>query len=186
MDRLQVALIALIVGWGLSQLTEYIKAKQKTKKLKSAIELELKDLEELLKQREKTAKSSALNYGHNNNYMCSLGAPISTPVLDAFYSEVAASFTHEQRYNIRVFRDHIRAYDSIVEWVEEMPSGGATQNEIVFKLFEAYKQSSFALVYIKEANKVGGREKIADDHESLNKLRETFKELTPKLAFRKS
>ncbi|HDZ9391814.1 TPA: hypothetical protein RUZ63_003028 [Vibrio cholerae] len=186
MDRLQVALIALVVGWGLSQLTEYVKAKRKIKKLKSAIELELQDLEELLEQREKTAKSSALSYGHNNKYTCSLGVPISTPVLDAFYSDVAASFTPEQRYNIRVFRDHIRAYGSIVEWVEEMTSGYATQNEIVFKLFEAYKQASFALVYIKEANKVGGRQKIADDHESLNRLRETFKELTPKLALKGS
>ncbi|HAS6355107.1 TPA: hypothetical protein ACGVB5_004693 [Vibrio vulnificus] len=186
MDRLYVALIALILGWGLSQLTEYVKSKQKTKKLKSAIELELRDLEELLKQRENTAKSSALNYGHNHNYAFSLGAPISTPVLDAFYAEVAASFTNEQRYNIRVFRDHVRAYSCIVEWAEEMGSGYATQNEIVFKLFEAYKQASFALVYIKEVNKVGGREKIADDHESLNKLRESFKELTPKLALKES
>ena len=48
MDKLQVALIALFVGWGLSQLTEYVKTKQKAKKLKSAIELELRDLEELL------------------------------------------------------------------------------------------------------------------------------------------
>ncbi|GIB74198.1 hypothetical protein VCSRO94_2336 [Vibrio cholerae] len=62
MNRLQVALIALVVGWGLSQLTEYVKAKRKIKKLKSAIELELQDLEELLEQREKTAKSSALSY----------------------------------------------------------------------------------------------------------------------------
>ncbi|WP_318461520.1 hypothetical protein [Photobacterium leiognathi] len=184
MNRLQVALIALFVGWVLSQLTEYIKGKRKTTKLKSAIELELNDLEELLKQREKTAKSSALKYGHNGNYAFSIGAPISTPVLDAYYSEVAASFTSEQRYNIRVFRDHIRSYNSIIKWLEETIPAKTTQNETVFKLFEAYKQSSFARVYIKAANKVGGREKIEDDHEDLNNLRETFNHLSAKLAFK--
>lgn len=186
MDRLQVALIALIVGWGLSQLTEVVKSKLKNKKLKKAISLELNDMEELLAERTRTAKKSALNYGHNNNYTCSLGAPISTLVLDAFYSDVADSFTIEQRYNIRVFKDHLRAYNSIIDWIEKNTSGSAKQNEIVFKLFEAYKQTAFAHEYIKAANGQGGREKISDDHDNLNKLRNEFKSLTPKLAFKQS
>lgn len=184
MDRLQVALIALVVGWGLSQLTELMKSKCKIKKLKLAISLELKDLEVLLDERKRTAKKSALEYGHDNKYSYSLGAPVSTPVLDAFYCDVADSFIQEQRYNIRVFRDHIRAYNSIVEWLEKNSSGTATQNEIVFKFFESYKQTAFASVYIKEANKVGGSVKIADDHESLNQLRSEFPDLIEQLAIK--
>jgi hypothetical protein len=184
MDRLQVALIALTVGWGLSQLTEVVKSKLKNQKLKKAISLELKDMEELLAERVRSAKESALTYGHNVNYTCSLGAPISTPVLDAFYSDVADSFIKEQRYNIRVFKDHLRAYNSIIDWVEKNTTGSVKQNEIVFKLFEAYKQTAFAHEYIKAANEHGGREKIGDDHENLNKLRNEFKALTPKLAFK--
>jgi len=184
MDRLQVALIALIVGWALSQLTELLKSKCKIKKLKLAISLELEDLEELLGERSKTAKKSTLAYGHASNFTCSLGAPVSTPVIDNFYSDVADSFTKEQRYNIRVFLDHIRAYNSIVEFIEKNSSGTATQNEIVFKLFEAYKQTAFASIYIHEANKVGGGVKITDDHESLTQLRSSFPELIKKLAIK--
>jgi hypothetical protein len=184
MDRLQVALIALVVGWGLSQLTELIKSKCKIKKLKLAISLELTDLEILLGERNKTAKKSALEYGHDHNYSCSLGAPVSTPVLEAFYCDVADSFTQEQRYNIRVFRDHIRAYNSIVEFIEKNSSGTATQNEIVFKLFEAYKQTAFASIYIHEANKVGGIVKISDDHESLEQLRSELPGLIEQLAIK--
>jgi len=183
-DKLEIALVALLVGWVLSQLTELLKSKCKIKKLKLAISLELKDLEELLGERNKTAKKSALEYGHALNYTCSLGAPVSTPVIDAFYSDVADSFTKEQRYNIRVFRDHIRAYNSIVEFIEKNSSGTATQNEIVFKLFEAYKQTAFASIYIHEANKVGGIVKITDDHESLNQLRSSLPELINKLAIK--
>jgi hypothetical protein len=184
MDRLQVALIALVVGWGLSQLTEVVKSKLKNKRLKRAISLELNDMEELLAERVRSAKESALNYGHNNNYALSLGAPMSTPVLDAFYSDVADIFIKEQRYKIRVFKDHLRAYNSIVDWVENNSSCSATQNEIVFKLFEAYKQTAFAHEYIKAANEQGGREKIGDDHDNLNILRNEFKALTSKLAFK--
>ncbi|MBB1435604.1 hypothetical protein H5186_17475 [Pseudoalteromonas sp. SG41-2] len=184
MDRLQVALIALVVGWGLSQLTELIKSKSKIKKLKLAISTELKDLEILLGERSETAKKSALEYGHNHNYSCSLGAPVSTPVLDAFYCDVADSFTEEQRYNIRVFRDHIRAYNSIVEFIEKNSSGTATQNNIVFKLFEAYKQTAFASIYIHEANKVGGIVKVLDDHENLEQLRSELPGLIDQLAIK--
>lgn len=186
MDRLQVALISLCLGWGLAQLTEFIKNKSKIKKLKKAVSTELSDLEILLTERKSTAKNSALQYGQNGNYSCSLGAPISSPVLDAYYHEVAESFTDEQRYNIRVFRDHVRAYNSIVEWVERLGSKSATQNEVVFKLFEAYKQSAFAHEYIKAANSVGGYQKIGDDHEALEALREDFKKLTPQLAWKSS
>ena len=186
MDRLQVALIALSVGWALSQLTEVIKSKCRINRLKLAISTELKDLEVLLSERMSTAKGASLKYGHDGYYVCSLGAPVSTPVLDAYYYEVAENFSEEQRYNIRVLRDHIRAYSTIVEWVENNTSGKATQNEIVFKLFEAYKQAAFASVFIKAANEVSGKEKIVDEHESLNELRKEFKVLTPQLALRKS
>ncbi|HFQ5440682.1 TPA: hypothetical protein ACGUPU_001707 [Vibrio vulnificus] len=186
MDRLQVALISLCLGWVLAQLTEVVKNKSKEKKLKEAISTELGDLEHLLTERKKTAKRSSLNYGKDSNFTCSLGAPISSPVLDAYYHEVAESFTIEQRYNIRVFRDHVRAYNSIVEWVEKLSSQSATQNEIVFKLFEAYKQSAFAHEYIKAANSVGGYEKIGDDHEALEVLRKELKTLTLQLAWKKS
>ena len=37
-----------------------------------------------------------------------------------------------------------------------------TQNEIVFKLFEAYKKVALASLYIHEANKVGGTVKITN------------------------
>lgn len=184
MDKLQIALISICVGWGLSQLTEIVKWHCKKKKLKSVISDELQELTELLNERSTTAKTSSLAYGHDGKYICSLGAPISTPVIDSFYSEVADRFTRAQRYNIRVLRDQIRAYNSIVEWIERNSSGSATQNEIVFKLFEAYKQTAFAHVYIKAANESGGKEKIGDDHEKLNSLRDTFIELTPKLAFK--
>lgn len=183
MDRLQVALISLFLGWLLAQLTEVIKNKCKIKKLKEAISTELFDLEVLLDERKKTAKKSSLEYGKNSYYLCSLGAPISSPVLDAYYHEVAESFSVEQRYNIRVLRDHIRAYNYIVDWVEKLNSKVVTTNEVVFKLFEAYKQSAFAHEYIKAANNIGGSEKISDDHETLKALREEFKTLSNQLPF---
>ncbi len=184
MDKLEVALIALVIGWGLSQLTELIKSTYKIKKLKLAISLELQDLEILLDESNKTAKKSALEYGHDHKYTYSLSPPISTPVLDAFYCDVADSFTVEQRYNIRVFRDNIRTYNSIVESLEKNSSGTMTQNEIVFKLFEAYKKAAFASLYIHEANKVGGTVKITNDHKAINKLRDELPALSEQLAFK--
>ena len=136
MDRLQVAIVALLTGWVLSQLTELLKSKWRVNKLKKAIELELEDIEKLLSERVDSAKKTSLNYGHNDNFIYSVAVPISTPVLDAFYSEVADKFTEAQRYNLRVFRDQLNSYKSNLEWLEKCKTLEATQNEIVFKLFE--------------------------------------------------
>ncbi|MBU2970447.1 hypothetical protein KO527_13925 [Pseudoalteromonas sp. C2R02] len=60
----------------------------------------------------------------------------------------------------------------------------ATQNEIVFKLFETYKKIAFSYTYISAENEKGGRDKITHEHKKIIMLEDSFEEESKKLAFK--
>ncbi len=174
MTKLEIALGATSFGWLLAQATEVIKSYLRTSSKKSAVVEEMFELKMLLSEGADSAKKSAFKCGKNGIICFSIGAQLITPVFYSFYPEVADKFTDWARFNIRTFYNHLQHYNDAICWLQNIKSGEVAPTEITFKLFEAYKQASFAVVYLEGCNESGGKEKITDSHPKLSQLRETI------------
>lgn len=186
MSKFEIALSATFFGWMLAQGTEYIRYTLRLRSKKLAIVEEMHEIKILLEEGAKSALNSALSYGKNGKITISLGATLSTPVFNAFYHEVAHEFSDWQRYNIRTFYNCLQHYNSVIEWAQSLKSKSATHNEVIFKLFEGYKQASICIAYLEGCEESGGKERITDDSVSLKKLQSEFEENSKKLSFKPS
>lgn len=186
MSKFEIALSATFFGWLLAQGTEYIRYTMRLRSKKRAIIEEMHEIKALLEEAKKSALNSALSYGKDGKITVSLGAKLLTPVFNAFYHDVAHEFDDWQRYNIRTFHNCLQHYNSVIEWVQNLKSKGATHNEIVFKLFEGYKQSSICIAYLEGCEDSGGKERITDDSASLKKLKSEIEENSKKLTINPS
>nr|WP_319396601.1 hypothetical protein [uncultured Desulfobacter sp.] len=181
MTKLEIALGATLFGWLLAQATEVIKTYLHTSSKKKAVVEEMFELKMLLNDGAESAKKSAFKCGENGIIGFSIGAQLSTPVFDSYYPEVADKFTDWARFNIRTFYNHLQHYNDAINWLQTLKSGEVTTTEIKFKLFEAYKQASLAVVYLEGSDESGGKEKITDSHPKLSQLRETIQKKSKEL-----
>ncbi|MFC4258871.1 hypothetical protein ACFOZ5_07485 [Marinobacter lacisalsi] len=186
MSKFEIALSATLFGWLLAQGTEYIRYTIKLRSKKLAIVEEMREIKSLLQEGAKSALNSALSYGKEGKITVSLGSTLTTPVFNAFYHEVAHEFDNWQRYNIRTFYNCLQHYNSVIEWVQNLKSKSATHNEVIFKLFEGYKQASICVAYLDGCEDSGGKERITDDSASLKKLQAEFIEYSDQLSFKPS
>lgn len=186
LSKFEIALSATLFGWVLAQGTEYIRYTMRLRAKKIAIIEEMHEIKVILLEAKKSALNSALSYGKDENTKISLGAKLFTPVFNAFYHEVAHEFEDWQRYNIRTFYNCLQHYNSVIEWVQNLKIEGASQNEIIFKLFEGYKQSSICIAYLEGCDDSGGKKRVTDDSASLKKLKVEIDEYSKQLNFKPS
>ena len=186
MSKMEIALYAATFGWALAQATELLRSYFRIRSKKASIVDELFELKMLLTEGAESARRSALNYGKHGDFSYSLGSQLSTPVFDSFYHEVADKFTDWQRFNIRTFHNHLTFYNNLVRDIREIKSGSLSQNEVVLKIFEAYKQASFSVIYLEACDESGGKEKLTNNHPKIEALREKIKEDVEQVLLTKS
>lgn len=172
MSKMEVALYAATFGWLLAQATELLRYYFRMRSKKASLIEELFELKLLLADGAESARDSAMNYGRGGVFLYSLGSQLSAPVFESFYHEVADKFTVEQRFNIRTFHNHLIFYNNLVRGLREAKSGSLSRDEIVLKLFEAYKQASLAVIYLEACNESGGKEKLTNSHPKIEDLRD--------------
>lgn len=186
MIKLEIAMAATFFGWVLAQGTECLRYRFKLRSKKLAIVEEMREVKLLLEEGAQSALKSALSYGADGKVTVTLGSTLSTPVFTAFYHEVAHEFEVWQRYNIRSFYNCLLHYNNVIEWVQNLKSKSVTHNEVVFKLFEGYKQASICVAYLNGCEESGGKVKITDESDSLKQLQEEVAENSKKLNFKQS
>jgi hypothetical protein len=178
-----IALIGVVLGWGLSQLTELVKHHFKTSNLKENITLELLDVEKILLDRAASAKKAANDF-LEGAVIANLGSPVKTPVLDRYYIDVFPHYSNSQRQNIREIKDLITSFNERTElWMTQSLSASSqtTHIENTFNLIQLYRCALYAKVLLNEANKNGGKNEIGEDHPAFEEAYEEVKKLTMKL-----
>jgi hypothetical protein len=165
------ALIGVVLGWGLSQLTELIKSHCRTSNLKKSISLELEDIEKIFYKKSISAKKVASDFlsGSPPHH---IEAPVITPVLDRYYIDVLPHYSKNQRQNIRDIKNFITLFNKRSESLMTEPSKNKFEHG--FRLIELYKHSLMAQILLQEANKNSGKKEISDDHPA-------FAEVSPEI-----
>lgn len=179
MDKAYISLISVCIGWSLSQLTDFFKNKRKKSKIENAVKSEISDVAVIIFDARNSALKSAITYGKKRIYAFNLSAKIDLPITEKYYTEIFSLFNECQRQNYRMLIKHLSMYNKAFEFFENGKS--ATQNEIIIKLFTAYKHLAFAFVFI---NSLSSDEMIDDHHPKLVALRKHFERQTSKLSLK--
>ncbi|MDU0353752.1 hypothetical protein RS130_07295 [Paraglaciecola aquimarina] len=186
MSKFEIALYAVGFGWLLAQGTEFIRSVFTNKSKKNSVVEEMYELKIILDESSEIARTSAMKYGHDGHHAFILPSKLTSPVFDAYYHEVAVSFSGWQRFNIRTFHSHLTQYNNAIDWLQKTDYEKRTTNAIIFKLFEVYKQASMSIAYLKGCEESGGREKLCSSHPIMMELSERMSEESQSLHFRKS
>jgi hypothetical protein len=178
-DTTYISLVSVCIGWSLSQLTELIKNKLKKSKIKNAVKCEIKDIGSIISGARNSALKAAKSYGKNGNFGFSLAGHIELPITEKYYTEIFALFNESQRKNYRMLLKHLDLYNQTVDSFNKERDGKFTQDLIIHKLFNAYKNLAFACVFI---NSLTNDEIIDEHHPKLVMLRKRFKKQVSTLA----
>lgn len=160
-----IALIGVVLGWLLSQLTELVKSQYRISNLKENITLELKDIEMVLSENSTLAKKT-IDSITSGSYAAYFSNPVKTPILDRYYIDVLPKYSANQRLNIRRIKDLITSLNDCSESLKNayQSSNGRTLYKNAIDAIELYRFSLLAKAFLHEANRNGGQEEINDDH----------------------
>ncbi|ENM6584131.1 hypothetical protein D5E87_17800 [Vibrio parahaemolyticus] len=113
-DKVIVALISVGVGWCLSQFTEIVRSKIRSRKLKSALGAELEDISFKLSKSREYCESFAksLLEGESFNF---IPLKIKTLVHDKYYAELYASYNQPERIALSAIYGQLEHFNSLID-----------------------------------------------------------------------
>ena len=170
LTRIEVSIISLIVGWAITQITEFFKTKRSLSKIQDAVIDELNDVMSLLREDSEKAFKASQEYSTSNSTYI-IGFEISMPIFDKRYSEISHELNKEQRHAIRTFVNHTKHYNKKISEITSLKSGESSVLIIKSLLFDAYKHGAYAATFLEICNKNGGKERIDDNHPKLVMLK---------------
>ncbi|HHC6563288.1 TPA: hypothetical protein ACN36J_004531 [Vibrio parahaemolyticus] len=106
-SKVVVALVSVSLGWTLSQLTEFLREKRKTKKIREAFDAELEDMAIKLENAVKKCTDYRDNLTSENSSLYVAPQPIKTIIFENYFHEVYTLFSKYERNSLTTLYGHV-------------------------------------------------------------------------------